>query len=237
MPSIHAQKTIGAILDGSRSLLLTQMLQRRCEGRWSDNAVSDVAESAMATFYRNTPEYNAYVGKDLVPENRYLWGRTSNWGPKFDYTSPKRAVRLQECFVDEEDGSPGGWRVFKMGHFTTEGDYAWIQIGFDDLWRLESLINVHSNGVVLTQQVMSAIDTHGVRIGHPPIHIHHMHASRKPSVRERLDPMHCAVYNETCYDPTRYVQCVCVLYMFVCMQSCMYLWACVCMDTDAPILH
>jgi len=62
--------------------------------------------------------------------------------------------------------------VFKTGHFTIEGDCAWIQIGFDELWRLESLINMHSNGVVLTQQVMSDIDTHGVRIGHPPIHIH-----------------------------------------------------------------
>ena len=74
----------------------------------------------------------------------------------------------------------------------------------DDMWRLGDVLKSHKDGVYITQQVMSPVLANGTRLGHPPIHVHHVHMSRIPSVRERSDPFRCAFYNESCYDPTRF---------------------------------
>lgn len=144
---------------------------------------------------------------DLIPENRHKYSPSSLWGDpakyNFDSVEPK-SMRMSECHLHATtEDRIGSWEISRMGPFHSRGGYDWIQIGWDDAWKIRRLLLRHPEGILILEQYMNPVLEDGTRINHPPLHIHHMHVGPAPYVRQRFNPMHCALYNKRCFNPNR----------------------------------
>lgn len=92
----------------------------------------------------------------------------------------------------------------------SQGGYDWIQVGWDNLWDLQAKLKEHPHGIYVLEQFSSAVTADGTRLGHPPIHIHHIHVGPSPGVRQRADAVGCVVGGQLCYGT-----CLLVMYDFV----------------------
>lgn len=176
-------------------------IKDKCEGRWKVAPFS-TKRQAMVSYYKDTPDFNKFIATDHVPENKHLYKPGAQWGKRYDYTSvEKYSMKIAECEIDTGDG--GGWILQRIGPFKSTGGYDWWQIGWDDVWNLEGLLAKHKEGVYITEQLSAPVDKDGNIVGHPPIHVHHVHITPIPGVRQRTDPFQCVIDGTDCYDPTR----------------------------------
>ena len=180
-----------------------------CSTQWKGNEkpMSEMLKYATAIHSVDTPSYDNFVSTDLVPENKNLYGKMAPWGKegKFKFNSVlKKSMKASACHIDEPDGSH--WEVTRIGPFYTKGGYDWLQIGWDDIWGLKKVLEVHKDGIYIVAQYMSPVTSEGERIGYPPIHIHHIHIGPDTGgtyVRQRTDMFACAFKNTSCFNPQR----------------------------------
>jgi hypothetical protein len=181
-------------------------IQSVCNVQWKDTELpmSDALDMATAIHSKNTQLYDDYRSTDWIPENKNKYSSTSPWGKpsKFDFTSfPAKSIMSSHCHIDiQEDNS--AWEVTRIGPFTTTGGYDWLQIGWDNIWNLKSILKQHSE-IYIIEQFLSPVLADGTMLNNPPIHIHHIHVGPDPYVRQRFDPIQCALYNVSCFNPSR----------------------------------
>lgn len=152
-----------------------------------------------------TDDFNDFRGIDLVPESKAEWKKNAKWGgPTYTFSDAPYQILMSEClFAEDEDGEEeiGGWRVQKFGPLVSTGGYDWFQLGWENLFRTDELLAEYPEGIFMTQQISTPITSRGERLGHPPIHTHHVHITGQPGVRQKTDPLLCSIYNVSCYDP------------------------------------
>jgi hypothetical protein len=110
-------------------------------------------------------------GEDWVPENHHFFGKRDPWGPKLELAD--KSIQGAICEIELDDGS--FFTSARIGPIYTTGGYDWVQVGWEDAWDLEDKIKKHPAGILVQAQVSGAVDKDGKRIGHPPIHVHHIH--------------------------------------------------------------
>lgn len=181
----------------------TADVQERCKNDLANMIpMSQKLDNAMVNYYKNNPEFDAFVGVDWVPENHYMFKPFSTWGSKLDTTSfPKGAIKASTCDTELADGST--WTVTRIGPFKTTGGYDWVQMGWDNLWDLREKLQRFPDGIYVTDQISAPVLADGTRLGNPPIHIHHIHMGPSTGVRQRADHFGCLLHDKGCYDPTR----------------------------------
>lgn len=57
----------------------------------------------------------------------------------------------------------------------------------------------YPQGIYMLDQFSDPVLADGTRLGHPPIHVHHIHIGPVSGVRQRTDPMKCFINNTYCY--------------------------------------
>jgi hypothetical protein len=183
-------------------------IRDKCIPLWKENEkpMSELLKTATAIHSKDTPLYDAFKSTDLVPENKHLYGKMAPWGKegKFNFNSVlKRSMMAANCHLEEDDGS--SWEITRVGPFYTKGAYDWLQLGWDDIWGMEKILDAHKDGVYIVEQVMSPVLADGTRLGNPPIHIHHIHVGPDYTtyVRQRTDAFRCALKNQSCFNPVR----------------------------------
>ena len=90
---------------------------------------------------------------------------------------------MQSCKIPQEDG--GSWHVQRVGPFVSTGGYDWWQIGWSDAGMLSDALRQHPEGVDVVGYALTPVTEDGTRIGHPPVHIHHIHFVAQQGVRPR----------------------------------------------------
>ncbi len=164
--------------------------------------MSELLENAMLNYYKNTSDFDNFKGVDMVPENHHLFKKKSPWGPKLDTSVvPEKSMKAANCENNLDDGST--WSVSRIGPFRTTGGYDWVQVGWDNLWDLRALFSKHPEGIYVLEQFSGPVAADGTRLGHPPIHVHHMHIGPSSGVRQRSTMWDCLINADGCYDPTR----------------------------------
>jgi hypothetical protein len=64
---------------------------------------------------------------------------------------------------------------------------------------MRAKLKEHPHGIYVLEQFSGAVTADGTRLGHPPIHIHHIHVGPSPGVRQRSDSIGCVLQNKACY--------------------------------------
>lgn len=85
-----------------------------------------------------------------------------------------------------------------------------MQVGWDNLWDFRSKLKEHPHGIYVLEQFSGPVTADGTRLGHPPIHIHHIHVGPAPGVRQRADTIGCVFQGKKCYGECGFS----VLYIF-----------------------
>lgn len=178
-----------------------------CSSQWDMNEkpMSDLLKTATVIYSPDTPSYDEFKSTDWVPENKNQFSPGSPWGPNYDFHSTKKkSMMASTCQIKEQDKSQ--WEVTRIGPMRTRGNYDWVQIGWDDIWGLSSILPNHPNGIYMIQQIMTPVLKNGTRLSNPPIHTHHIHVGPDPYVRQRLNPLSCAIRGVGCFIPHRILE-------------------------------
>ena len=77
-------------------------------------------------------------------------------------------------------------------------------MGWDNLWDIRGKLKEHPHGIYVLEQFSGAVTADGTRLGHPPIHIHHIHVGPEPGVRQRTDSVACVFQGKHCYGMCSY---------------------------------
>ena len=64
----------------------------------------------------------------------------------------------------------------RVGPFSSRGGYDWWQLEWHDAGLLSSALREHRDGLLVTAHSIVPVDDAGARLGHPPLHVHHVHA-------------------------------------------------------------
>lgn len=83
--------------------------------------------------------------------------------------------------------------------YSSQGGYDWVQVGWDNLWDFRNKLREHPHGIYVLEQFSGPVTADGTRLGHPPIHIHHIHVGPAPGVRQRADTIGCVFQGKKCY--------------------------------------
>jgi len=128
---------------------------------------------------------------DLIPESKDYYVEESpfvqgglNFTARTDIMGDED-IMMQRCKVPRDDGKPGGWVVDRVGPFCATGGYDWWQIGWSNLGNFEGILKEHPDGFDVDIKAMMPVAQDGRRLGHPPIHIHHIHAVPRMGVLPR----------------------------------------------------
>ena len=142
-------------------------------------------------YYKSTHDFSEWNGVDLIPESKDYYEKGSpyvrgglNFTAHTDIMGDEE-ITMQRCKVPRDDGKPGGWVVDRVGPFYATGGYDWWQIGWSNLGDFESILKDHPEGFDVDIKAMMPVAQDGRRLGHPPIHIHHIHAVPRMGVRPR----------------------------------------------------
>ena len=167
---------------------------------------SDTLSEVMATHYPNTAKFSEFKGKDLIPENHdYFPAWPNKWGPKLTTRgSIKKAMKGGTCEKSSTKNDGSQWTVTRLGPFKTTGGYDWTQVGWEDLWSIESKLKIHKEGIFVLEQLSVPVLADGTRLGNPPIHVHHIHVGPRPGTRQHTNIFSCMGGKPSaCYDATR----------------------------------
>jgi hypothetical protein len=144
---------------------------------------------SSAIYYPSTTQFSAYDGIDLLPENKanYVYG--GDFARKLQYPSKKSSrhrdtIMMHTCKLPDKD-SDGGRVIQRVGPFTSTGGYDWWQIGWTNVGLFKDILASHPNGIDIINYIIVPVSENGNRIGHPPIHVHHVHIIPQPGVRTR----------------------------------------------------
>lgn len=152
---------------------------------------------STVNYYPSSASFSKYDGIDMIPENKrnYVRGvpfeklktKHDNDHGKNPLTVNGETVMMHQCKVPMPESEGGGaWHVQRVGPFTSTGGYDWWQIGWSDAGMISEVIEKqHPEGVDIESAILVPVDESGQRIGHPPIHIHHIHFVRQNGVRFR----------------------------------------------------
>jgi hypothetical protein len=166
---------------------------RSCS-EWSEKKLAE-QKDGTANYYSSTTSFEQFKGTDLVPENKDQYLRAPITGKLYynnlnfnDARNVAPEIKMQSCSVpSQEDGWT--WNIQRIGPFESHGNYDWWQVGWHDMGNLQGVLDKHPAGVIVDKHSMVPVaDGTWARIGHPPIHIHHIHVMgdrRGKSVRQR----------------------------------------------------
>jgi len=169
--------------------------------------VSDIPQFIL-NYYPSIQHFADYNGTDLNPERHWEYPFTTYarhrelckpWvqgknGPKYQ----TERIRLGECSISQPDG--GGYIIQRVGPLVSTGNYDYWQFGWHDVWHTSRLLKEIKGGIAFSSSFSGPVDPEGMAIGHPPIHIHHIHISPEPGVAPKMDVAGCMRGKpESCY--------------------------------------
>jgi len=177
----------------------------RCEFEYWN--ISDL-EAFVLNYYPSIQHFADYVGTDMNPERHWEYPVTGSkrhrelcepWVPgKNGPTYQRESIKLGECSIPQPDG--GGYIIQRVGPLVSTGSYDYWQFGWKDVWRTSRLLHEVPGGIAFTSAFSGPVDPSGFVIGHPPIHIHHIHISPEPGVVTKMNGLGCSRGRaEDCY--------------------------------------
>lgn len=161
----------------------------KCQKQFKKNSKSMHEYGPLSTinFYPTTSDFRKFHGIDMVPENKQNYVRTERFVQTLNFVDKNRVsidiMTMQECRLPQDDG--GAWHVQRVGPFNSTGGYDWWQIGWSDAGMLSEALALHPEGVDVVNTVLVPVLEDGTRLGHPPVHIHHIHFVAQQGVRFR----------------------------------------------------
>eukprot|EP00966_Prymnesium_polylepis_P092233 2135471-Prymnesium_polylepis.2 len=131
-------------------------------------------ERPWAAWYSNNTAYDAYSGIDLIPEA----GGSLPLGSPFKLSkeasrSPLGGGRLDVCECTTKV-SHGKWFTQRVGPLLSTGGYDWWQFSWDNFANLREELEF-GDVFEMDAHILTPTDAAGNILGHPPIHIHHVH--------------------------------------------------------------
>ena len=169
-------------------------MMAKCDLNSMKKTMHEYGEYSTVNYYPSSARFSVYDGIDMIPENKHTYVRGTPWTTKLkDKGDPEAKEQLgaepmmmQQCRVPVSEADGGGaWHVQRVGPFVSTGGYDWWQIGWSDAGGLKEVIDKHPEGVDIEASILIPVDEDGKRIGHPPVHIHHIHFVKPKSVRFR----------------------------------------------------
>lgn len=168
-----------------KSILFSLQMIADCDFNADKIPFHQYSPLSSAIYYPTTARFNKYEGIDFLPENKANYVAGSKFARKLSYPHTKSSdIMMHTCKVGHED-SNGGRVVQRVGPFESTGGYDWWQIGWTNVGLLKDILAHHPEGVDIINYIISPVDENGERIGHPPIHVHHVHVIPQPGVRTR----------------------------------------------------
>jgi len=158
--------------------------------------MSSVLKDATMMFYASTEDWANYEGIDLVPENKHLY-QIPLWNNLV--TKKGMDVLAADCEVDNDDGST--WSIQRVGPFKSTGNYDWWQFAWADVLRFKQKLKAHPEGLYVLEHFMAGVDTEGVALDFPPIHVHHNHINPGERAVYRVNGKWCMFDAEHCSHP------------------------------------
>lgn len=147
----------------------------------------------------------------MIPERHFeyfgkageLYTGLKQWTPgKNGPKAQTRRIRLASCDIPQSDG--GAFSIQQVGPLVSTGNYDYWQFGWADIWYLSRALKDHPDGIMFTLSFSGPVDANMRVLGHPPIHIHHIHITPSPGVVTKLggrdcmsgmDPLECYIPN------------------------------------------
>jgi len=163
----------------------------KCSFRHTD---ASSLEKFVLIYYPSIEAFRDFKGVDLVPETHYelnmLLQQTERWipginGPKYQSSR----IKLSECDIPTDDG--GAYAIQRVGPLVSTGNYDYWQFGWQDVWRMSRALKRYPEGVMFTSSFSGPVDQTGKVLGHPPIHIHHIHITPEPGVVTKMSTSRC----------------------------------------------
>ena len=111
--------------------------------------------------------------------------------------------------LEDDDGEEGGWVVERVGPMYATGGYDWWQIGWTDVGGFSEVLEKHPDGFDIDAKAMMPVAEDGRRLGHPPIHIHHIHVVATLGVRPRNKMRNLCYGNfqeKSCYNSSLFME-------------------------------
>lgn len=159
--------------------------------------LKDYGPLSTVNYYQDTDDFINFQGIDMVPENKKSYIRGDKHDKYMDFERKVEIMKerggadehisMHKCRIDTSDKDPDGgmWHVQRVGPFYSTGNYDWWQIGWQDAGFMSEALAKYPHGIDVDRSVMAPTDENGNLIGHPPIHIHHIHTVEAGGVRPR----------------------------------------------------
>jgi len=190
----------------------------RCDLKYRDAAT---IEKFVLTYYPSSNHFRDYNGTDMVPERHFEYkaagvkflGKTfygyskypkklHPWVPGVNGPAAQsQRIKLAECDIPQPDG--GAYSVQRVGPLVSTGNYDYWQFGWQDVWKIGEKLKRHPDGIMFTSSFSGAVEGSGKVLGHPPIHIHHIHVMPAPGVVTKMMRLKCSSGESArdCYVP------------------------------------
>ncbi|EGB03519.1 hypothetical protein AURANDRAFT_67954 [Aureococcus anophagefferens] len=155
--------------------------------------LKDYGRLSTVNWYPDTQRFRDFKGAvrriDMVPENAASYIRGSSHAKNMDFETKQKIygdehISLRNCRIKTpEDG--GAWHVQRVGPYRSHGNYDWWQMGWQDVAFFSEALAKHPEGIDVNKYILAPVDKHGTHIGHPPLHIHHIHLVAQDGIRPR----------------------------------------------------
>lgn len=196
----------------------------KCDFEYTDAA--KIAKFVL-NYYPSAQHFATYNGTDMIPERNFEYFQGTNslftakakgsmyklasglkkWQPgKNGPVAARERIYLGECEVPQPDG--GAYIVQKVGPLVSTGNYDYWQFGWPDIFRLSRALGKHPDGIMFTSSFSGPVDPSGKVLGHPPIHIHHIHITPEPGVMNKMSGLKCMSREDIneCYSPNLVIE-------------------------------
>lgn len=155
--------------------------------QFTEKKMYEYGKYSTVNYYKTTADFNKFKGTDMIPENRHNYVRGSTFANSLNFMDKKsfyeEDIMMAECRIPEDDG--GAWHVQRVGPFKSTGGYDWWQLGWSDAGAFSEALEKHPEGIDVISTILLPVKKDGTRIGHPPVHIHHIHFVKQNGVRFR----------------------------------------------------
>eukprot|EP00930_Biecheleria_cincta_P020400 TRINITY_DN15358_c0_g1_i2.p1 TRINITY_DN15358_c0_g1~~TRINITY_DN15358_c0_g1_i2.p1 ORF type:complete len:666 (+),score=35.24 TRINITY_DN15358_c0_g1_i2:83-2080(+) len=201
------QDNYGMAGDGfSKPYVADVINQLHCDFEYTD--LAKIGKMTL-NYYPSINDFANHRGFDLVSERHqeytseahingltmYPWEQQGHKYESNSYETPgdfpwaRERPRMGICRIPQQDG--GEYVIQKVGPLVSTGNYDYWQFGWQDVWELQHVLKAHPKGIMFTESFIGAVDENGTVLGHPPIHIHHIHVTPQPGVRYKEDMQAC----------------------------------------------
>lgn len=167
-------------------------LHKQCKFKY-ENAHETGHDSLVVNFYAGLEEYKNYDGVDMVYERHAEypaneWQHLPEWSPGCPNSKCPKTQRQRILFGDCEitDDSGGAYHIQRIGPFNSTGNYDYWQLGWSDVFGLSRILSAHPEGVMFDMGFYGPVASTGEILGHPPMHIHHIHVLPQPGVKTKM---------------------------------------------------